>query len=509
LKLRGDVGVEALGGKLRINGRFLYTDGYPWSLQVGGNASIGDLSLGDGSVTFNAWGQLDFALRADMDLFGVASAKGEASGWIEPQNDRFNVSGSVRGCIVTVICADAYGVVSSAGVAGCIDAGEIVVYEPVGAREGPLGPGSISITLSKRVIPLKAGFGYRYGTSGVDLLGNSCDFSPYSATRTPRSRLSWTAMARVAGAGATITELIAPGTKAVSLRIHGTKGPPKVVVRGPDGTTITSPVRGRGKRVEGRYLLAENKTDGTTSVLLVNPAAGTWTVSAAPGASSKPTTVDRSTFAGPPVFTGLVRRSAGRQVFAMAYAVPAGATVSLVERGKGISRTLVRAVHGRPCRARHTLSGGRKLLCTQVSFVPSRGPGGLRRIQAVVTRGGIPLVQKDVASFRAPRETVPSKPGALSARRIGGALVVAFPAVNGASRYSVIATLSDGRKLGFDLGSKCRAVKIPAVPDDVAADVKVAGVRYDLRTGPYRAVQLPKGRKSAGPAGLLPRPICT
>jgi hypothetical protein len=73
----------------------------------------------------------------------------------------------------------------------------------------------------------------------------------------------------------------------------------------------------------------------------------------------------------------------------------------------------------------------------------------------------------------------------------------------------VIAELSDGRKLGFDLGATCRAVRIPEVGNDITANVKVAGVRADLQTGKYRRVRLGKRRTSTGPAGLLPRPICT
>ncbi|MEA2318931.1 MAG: hypothetical protein QOD44_3120 [Solirubrobacteraceae bacterium] len=513
LKVRGDVGVEALGGKLRVNGHVLYTDespGEPWSVEVGGNASIADTQIGEGTMTFNGWGDVDFDVSASLDLFGVASVEGQVAGWFQPRYDLFNVSGRVKGCIASVICAEASGVVSSSGIAGCIDAGSITVYEPAGSSTGPFGPGSTTVSLRKRVIQLKAGFGYRYGES-VDLLGYSCDFSPYSATKVRPASVAgktvWNGLARVAAA--TLTQRIAPRTKAATFRIHGTKGPPKVVVRGPGGTTIRSPGARRAKQVKGSYMLAENKTDGTTSVLLVNPAPGLWTITAAPGAKSKPTTVDRSDFAGPPAFAGSVRRSGGRQVFTMAYAAPRGATVSLVERGKGIARTLVEKVRGVPCKQRHTLSGGRKLLCAQVKFRPARGPGGKRWVQAVVTRGAIPFARTNVASFRAPRETLPSRPGALRATRIGGALVVAFPPASGASRYSVVAELSDGRRLGFDLGSKCRAVKISAVPDDVSANVKVAGVRYDLRTGKYRAVQLRAGRSSAGPAGLLPSKICT
>ena len=52
----------------------------------------------------------------------------------------------MKGCIVSVICAEALGLVSSSGVAGCIDAGTITVEEPYNARTGPFGFGSISFS---------------------------------------------------------------------------------------------------------------------------------------------------------------------------------------------------------------------------------------------------------------------------------------------------------------------------------------------------------------------------
>jgi len=68
--------------------------------------------------------------------------------------------------------------------------------------------------------------------------------------------------------------------------------------------------------------------------------------------------------------------------------------------------------------------------------------------------------------------------------------------------------LSDGRKLGFDLAASCRAVRIPSVDRGDAVRFKVAGVRYDLRTGAYTGVTLAKSRKAAGPRGALPKRIC-
>ena len=84
--------------------------------------------------------------------------------------------------------------------------------------------------------------------------------------------------------------------------------------------------------------------------------------------------------------------------------------------------------------------------------------------------------QKNIASFRAPALTLPSRPRYLVARRISGNLRVTFTASRGASRYLVSASLSDGAKLAYDLKPSCQAVQIKGVPPGVSAKVKIAGV---------------------------------
>lgn len=502
LTLRGDVGIEA-AGMLTVNGRFIYTDGAsgrPWSLTVGGNARIGDMPLGDGTMTFGPTGYIDFGISADVDLLGAASFRGKANGWV--QNGNFNVTGSGTGCIGGVLCADASGVVSSTGIAGCVDAGTVTLYEPVNARTGPFGFGSISFNLKPHTIPLRAGFGHRFGTSTVDLLGNSCDFSPYS---TPRGTA-----ARAATTSNPLTERVAPDTKALSLRIHGTDGPPQVVLRGPNGTTIRTSAGVKATQRKGQFVLAQNASTGTTDVLLVKPAAGNWTIAATSGARSKPTRIQRASYEGPPVLVGMVRKRGARRELAIAYSLPAGARLRLVERAKGISRTIAKQVRGGACRGnKGTLPGGRMLRCARLAFQPSNGPGGTRRIEAVVTRGGIPLASKKVVSFRAPREVLPARPGALRLQRTADGIVAIFPLARGASRYNVTAVLTDGRSLGFDLRSNCRAVTIPAVATTVGATVKVAGLRYDMRNGKYRSGRLAAGKRASGPKRPLPRRICS
>jgi hypothetical protein len=501
-KLRGDVGVTALGGKLTVNGHVLYTDATdssPWSIEVGGNVAFDGTQLGNASVGFNAWGDVDFDVNAELNLKDVASISGDVNGWIEPRNRSFTITGTVQGCIDGLGCDTASALVSNVGIAGCLDLGSITIDVPSNAREGPFGFGSIEFTTRRQTINLQAGVGYKYG-GRVDLLGGSCDLSPYAAARSAST-------ARAAAAGA-LSEQVRSGAKAVTLRVHGTNGPPKIVVHGPGGTTITSPAAGRAVQKKNHYMLAENASDGTTSVLLVKPAAGTWTVTAAPGAASTPTRMDRADYQAPSVLFGQTRKAGGRRQVAVEYAVPAGASVRLVERGRGIGRTLVKSVRGTRCRGARALPDGRTLRCARVTFTPSTGPGGVRQIQAVVSRGGLPLARKTVASFSVPRETLPSKPGALRARRVGRDVVVAFPKTRGASRYTATAVLADGRRLGFDLAASCRAVRIPSVAKDDKVSFRVAGVRYDLRTGAYARITLARNRPSAGPRGTLPKKVC-
>jgi hypothetical protein len=184
----------------------------------------------------------------------------------------------------------------------------------------------------------------------------------------------------------------------------------------------------------------------------------------------------------------------------VAYSVPAGTTVKLVEHAKGINRVLAADLHGKRCpglpRVRpHT---NQRILCAKLSFHPAAGPGGTRHVQAVVTRRGIPLLQKSIASFRAPKPHLPSRVSRIRARRSKSGLLVLFSPSRGASRYAVSAKLSDGRRLAFDLGGRCRALRIRNVPNGVAAEIKVAGVRFDLATGHARAVTLKSKVRRAG-----------
>ena len=490
-KIRANIGANFLGNSniVSLDGGFTYTDATetsPWSLELDGSLTIGDTAIGDGTLGINGAGGIDFGLHAGVDLYGVASLDAQVSGWIDAPHHQFVVSGSGQGCLGSA-CASASGELSSTGIAGCVTVG---TSTPTYDLIIPLDGGAPY--LDKSTYPLTAGFGYVWGASSVDLLGGSCDFSPYEPTQA--------ASARDAGANTPRRLPITRGTEAVSLRIHGTHGPPKVVLREPHGATITSPSNGRSKLSKGHYLLVANKTDGTTDVMLVRPAAGNWTVSQVPGSGSSLTAIDRASLAVPPTLGARVLGTGGLRTVRVAYAVPVGTSVRLVERAKGLNHTIAASLRGTRCPGLPRLRPGtdEKIVCAKIRFRPSPGPGGTREVQAIVTRRGIPLLQKNIASFKAPRKTRPSRVKTLRARRGRGFLTIAFSRSFGASRYSVSAKLSDGRELAFDIAGRCRALRIAKVPSKVAATVKVAGVRYDLALGRARTISIKAYARSSG-----------
>ena len=500
LTLRGDVGISIFPttgdeSLATINGHVIYTNSYPWTLEIGGSVNVLDHQVGSGSVLINGWGEFAFDLGASVDLYGIASIAGDINGWVDPPSKQYAVSGSVNACINAIGCAMGSGVVSSTGVAGCIS-----ITSTHQSPDLVITLGSPpTIGFANDTININAGFGYVWGASAPDVFANSCDLSSYQPTRP---------FARDARAGV-LAERVASGTTALAWRIHGSHGVPKVVIHGPHGTVISSSAHSRGAQRKGHWMLVENAANGTTNVLFIHPAAGTWTVQALGGTTSIPTKIDQAKFQAPPTLAAGVRSTGATRTLQMAYAVPRGASVRLIEHGKGVNRTLVRSVRGHRCPGvRATRPGSdEKVLCFILRFKPAPGPAGLRKIQALVSKGGVPIVQKDIVSFRAPKLTLPTRPRLLLARRVGRTLQVAFTASSGAARYVVAAKLTDGRKLAFDLRPNCQAVRIAGVPPFVGATVKIAGMRFDEELGRPRSISIKPRAKSVVPKGKLPKTL--
>lgn len=419
------------------------------------------------------------------------SLNGRIDGWVDAPHGTYLVSGQAQACVFGP-CLTGSAEVSSVGVAGCIQVGGS--YTDYGILVIPRDGSAPHLGVQYQ--PITAGFGYRWGASSPDVLGNSCDFSSYQPTLA--------ATARASAAGGPLGLRIAPGTSAVTLRIHGSDGPPKILLRGPRGKTIASPSNARGVLKKGRYAIAENQANGTTNVLLIHPAGGRWTVSRMGSSGSAPTRIDRANLQPRPTIAGHVFGKRGTRTLRVAYTAPAGASLRLVELGKRPLHTLVARVRGHRCPKlpRVVPGGGQRILCATMRFRPSRGPGGLRKVQAVITRRGLPLLVRNVASFRAPRETLPTPIRALRLRRgHRDWLLVVFSPSRGASRYPISAKLSDGHMRSFDISGRCQALRIRHISTKLGAVIRIGGMRYDYAVGRVRSIAIKARARSAG----LPR----
>ena len=499
LQLRGDVGIAFLpppGIKevLAINGYFRYTDAFqasPWSLELGGSVEVFDYLLGTGRIILRPNGSIDAGVNAGVNFANVVSLNGSINGWLEIPTRRFNLDGQIRGCL-SVLCAQADGVFSNVGVAGCFDAGRIVWWELV--KDHNWSPWAWwRLHWERREIQLKAGFGYSWAANRVSLFGGSCYLQSYRSTRLLPTR----------AAGAATGVRIPGGTPATALRIVGRNGPPKVSITGPDGTKIVSPANAPAAERKGKWMLVENPSDGSTSVLLVKPAGGTWAVDG-DGVQS----VDTAGFQQPSTVRGAATHRHGRHEVHVAYSLPKGAKLSLVERGKGAQRTIAKRVRGRACPGDPSGPRGQRVLCARVRFEPSFGPGGKRRILAVIEQGGMPLDVVPVATFTAPKPKLPKRPGRLRVIRKGGAVIAAWKRPAGSVETIAYARLSDGRRLTFRLGRRCTAVRIGRLARNVAVTVQAYGLRQDMEGGRVATVRLKARRTRAGARGSLPRRVC-
>lgn len=518
-KLRGDVGVSILPNAsgtptVAVNGYFIYTDpngSDPWSLELGGTVLVLNKQVGSGKVIIKGSGALDFEVQVGIE-FGIVKVEGGVSGWIEPALRRFLVQGFVRGCLGSV-CARTDGLVSNQGLAGCADLGEIRWFTL--ERDADWAWYAWwRLHVVWHSTPLRAGFGYTWQPAALSLLGSSCDFGPWTPSRAAGA--AFLAAARPPGLATAAQGLgtsfdVPAGTPALALRVRGVGAAPKVRISGPGGVTVQSAADSPAARAPGSWMVAENSLDASTSVVILNPRAGAWRVESLPG-SAAIAGVDVSNYAGEPAVVGGVGDlGRGRRVVNVAFDIPAGTVLRLEEAGPDTQQTLSAHVKGSRCHkaVAQIPQVATRVVCASVRFTPARGSGGRRRILAVVTRRGLPVLRKVIATYRAPAWAKPARPRRIGAARRGRSITVSWTRAAGASRYSVTLVGSDGTSSGFDVAGRCRAVRFGRVDPAAQLTAVVRGVRSDQVAGPEGLVRLRAGGRTSGSRVPRATPRCT
>lgn len=382
-----------------------------------------NVSEAHGLLTTGGYGELTAKIGADLGVLEVAASGTFAfDGPAGRFASEFKGDVSVAGKKVT----GGAGTLSNAGVAAC----------------GNLLGGSLGVWLPTKGDPEVFG----------DVL-SGCELGPYRGPPVARP-------ARAAQLGSA-TFTVPAGAKSASVEVTGAGGPPTVVLVAPNGATVTP-----GEPAPGAAAFAVPVAQtGRTVVALRSPAAGTWTVQAAPGSpevvgarvalSQAPVAV-RGTLAG---------RARARTLRFTATGLTAGTTVRVLERGAGVARP-VGVIRGAKGTLRLRAGEGRR---------------GLRTIVGFVERPGLPQRPLVLARYTAPGVApAPRVRGARASLR-RGRLTVAWNRATGAEGYQVQVRLRDGRVIARLLPRGARSLRIAGLGS--RARVRSATVRSRMRDG--------------------------
>jgi hypothetical protein len=443
LRLTGGVTINAgpqIGGvaAVSVDGDLTFTLTDPAILRADGRVSLVRIPVGSAYFELRTNGYVAFGGQLGY-RDGSFEADARIDGWLF--KSAFNVDADARICLGDLGCAGGRVVFSSVGFAGCV--------------ETPLDD---------------FGAGYRWD-GHLELMFTGCDVGPFRAT----------AAAAQAGAPRSVTFGRDAPTGVVG--VQGDGAPPHVSLVGPGGVRVDAPASGS---MQTPGAIAFHTADTNTTYFVVKqPAAGAWQV--VPAADSVPVTgVQSADGLEQPQVTAHVRKgSNGKRVLTYEVKAIPGQKVTFAEQGRQAAQTLGTA---------HGTQGS-------LRFTPADGPGGTRRIIAMVASYGKPRTTLTVASYVAPPPPKPATPKHLRATRGTKAMTITWSKAKNARRYEIRAKLSDGRVIL--VRQKGTRLSIPAVASATRATITVTGLKADNTHGRKATLKV-AAKKAKRPATRKP-----
>jgi hypothetical protein len=432
-----------------FSGTMTFTASDPWSLDANGTESIVGIPFQSSWFHLSNDGSIGYGGRFDVDMFnlGVLTIHSDAGG-VAFSDGRFQLDSHGQICLFSQ-CAGGEWLVSSAGAAACADVSTLVGHIHIGA-------------------------GYRWG-GGLDIMWDSCGVGSYAVA--PQT-VSYHPAPGHAVLAADVSA--PPGSRQVALTgrdaydvigVEGTTDAPVVRVQGPDGTQVDTPSDGRSLQSGHYVIIPSTARYHTTYIVVVRPVPGTYILSPLPGSASLTQVLTAPSLPEPSV-RGSVHVAGGSVTLDYQVQPQPGQAVVFTEEGAGVSR-VVGAAAGAHGSIHYALRPGR----------------GTRRVVALVEgRGGLPRTEITVARYRPPAPPRPPAPAGLEARRRGDDLVASWQRVSGATRYRLLAHLSDGRK-SLDITERTEA-RLAAVSLGTTGTITVRSIRGDRVVGSPAVLQL-------------------
>ncbi|WP_445151287.1 hypothetical protein [Baekduia sp. Peel2402] len=373
-------------------------DSGPSTFRADGQASIMGIPFATAYFQFITDGQVSAGGKIKAD-FGPFSAEAGADGWFNGK--AFNIHGGAELCAAGV-CVGGDIVFSSIGFAACAD----IAFTEIGAG-------------IKWGDDLWAGLINPFWLlSHIDVMPVGCDVGPYQAR----------AAAAQAAPGGERSVSFDAGLPSGFVSVIGQGAPPHVALVGPDGTRV-EPTATTAVKTPGAFAFQSAKGNLTWFAVKA-PKAGTWKI--VPEADSVPiASVSTAKGLPAPKVTASVKRTSGAaRLLSYKIEPQPGQTVTFTEQG---AKAGIGAAIGKAKGSTGTLR-----------FTPTGGPGGTRKIIALVAQNGMPRKELTVARYVAPAPPKPARPK-LKVKRVGTKLVVSWAKDGVAKRWTARITLSDGR----------------------------------------------------------------
>lgn len=450
LAISGSIGLSggpSVAGKtaVSVGGTLKATLGDPFVVEVNGNAKLaGKWSIGSAFLRYSSFGLFEFGGGVDWS-FGPLGLKGGVNGWVAGVS-AFDVEGSIEGCLHVDYfpdpCAGAKALVSSIGLAGCV---QVYGY----------------------------GVGAAASWSGDFDAFTGCDLSPW------RPQKPTAGGAQAGGGGLSSSVKIPPGVPlaAWQVRGRGEADAPGVTLTAPGGRRIS--VNESNPYMKRDGVLAALLEDGTTLVVVRKPAAGTWRLQSD---SAAPVTGVRYARGLPkPNVHASVKRRGTKRVLSWRLTRIPGQKVVFVESGKDMRRVIKTT----------TAERGR------VVFTPGRGSAGTRKVVALVQQRGRPRATLTVARFRASSTATPAKPKAVKITRKGTRVTIAWRAPRAGFRHAVHVTLSDGTQLVRVIAAQRHTTALTGIAAGTAVKASVRGLTPGNAKGPQAIGSLKANKKTS------------
>jgi hypothetical protein len=417
---------------------------------------VGDTVLGQGYFLYEVPDFIALGGEAGFSIPDVLSVNGSVGGYLNFATNTYDLNGSIKACLVSIICGDAAAAVShgpddAGGIGGCVGV--------------DLGLGSVHVG---------GGILWKDPTDPIIWPFDGCKWTRFalrvgigSHRRSPAL-----ALAKVSSQQKIVVKAGAPWP---ALKISGFGAAPLVRVTGPDGQSLVSGDGGYSFSPNGeiRILRYQGTAVDFTVVGLEGARPGVYTVTALPG-SVPFESVASATNPPDATISATLGGSDERRTLSYDIAKRPGQTVTFLDSNSGAAATPIGHVSG----------GGRGTL----HFLAP--PGNRRRtIYAQFTLDGLPAERVTVAHYQPPSPTLPA-PQQVKLVRHSTSLTVSWKAVRDATGYEIALT---DRLTGRQVHAHARGnrVLLTHVPKSTGGTLSVQAVESRFgRTSTATSVSL-------------------